>query len=274
LAIVVGRPKMTLTSRLVCKRFADVLMTCKNFSDVTFVSIHRKKQSFPQVVAKMGKLINRVEIVSCVESEILQLASLPHLEYAHISMFPCTVDDEYISPSVQGLELLTNLKVLSFQSSPGLRDISPVSQMTSLVSLNLTGSSFYDTKMLQFLTNLRKLSLGYCSVYDISPLKNLTKLESLHIFGTQLYKLDGIEAFVNLTSLNMAASRIKDISLLSTLPKLKKINITRSDVSDLTPLKTITTLERLKTWRTQNFDQKQVAMLQKELPRLIITVDK
>jgi Leucine-rich repeat (LRR) protein len=62
----------------------------------------------------------------------------------------------------------------------GIRDLTPIAQLTQLEKLDLYGNGFSDLRPLAALRRLKSLRLGNCNeVEDLSPIAALTELEDL-----------------------------------------------------------------------------------------------
>ena len=114
------------------------------------------------------------------------LGKLPDASITRTEMASLTYFDASNSISIRtltGLEFATNLKQLDL-SGNSLENISPLSGLTNLEGLYITGSSHItDISPLSNLTNLTILNLRGNGIIDISPLSNLTNLEELSLGG-------------------------------------------------------------------------------------------
>ena len=99
------------------------------------------------------------------------------------------------------LSFLTNLTQLSSLTldSGSATDFTPLSGLTNLLSLSLTGPSIKDLGFLTNLTQLSSLTLYKTQVGDLSPLAGLTNIHSLYL---QQNRLTNILALTNLLQLS------------------------------------------------------------------------
>ncbi len=119
---------------------------------------------------------------------------------------------------------MTKLTTLSLALGD-VKDLSPVSGLTSLTDLNLYGN--FNCPDLQFLSGLAKLtnlSLELGDVRDLSPVSGLTSLTDLQIYG------------------NFSCS---DLQFLSGLTKLRTLQIIPNSGEGATPLTSLKGLENL-----------------------------
>lgn len=107
--------------------------------------------------------------------------------------------------SLEPLRELKNLKVLNLNncrdSTYNSMDISPLSELTSLEELYLSGDIPQSCKPLAGLTGLKVLNIAGCNASNISFLSGMTQMEVLYLAGNQ----------------------ITDISTLFNMPKLRKL---------------------------------------------------
>ena len=156
-----------------------------------------------------------------------------------------------------------NHKIASRDPPSALSDISPVTKLINLESLQLDHSSIVDISPLAGLTKLTTLDLKRNSIVDTSSLANLTALTILILrqnkitsLGTSLSNLtaltelwlDGnnalsnisvVKNFTNLELLHLAATSITSNDLSEVLPSLSKLKwlyIAFTAISDLSVL--------------------------------------
>ncbi len=86
--------------------------------------------------------------------------------------------------TLEPLERLTELEVLSLSHCYAFRDVDSLIPLTGLRELNLHGTGgLRDVEMLAGLTELTTLNLAECGyLRDLTPLRGLTKLRSLNVY--------------------------------------------------------------------------------------------
>ncbi|MFZ1524013.1 MAG: leucine-rich repeat domain-containing protein, partial [Saprospiraceae bacterium] len=126
-----------------------------------------------------------------------------------------------------------------------LQDITPISALKQLTSLDLTYNKISDISPLKKLKRLTHLDLTNNKISDISPLRTLHALNLLHASGNQISDLSPLQALNDLTLLDLAKNKITDLSHLNKLIGLKRLHLSRNKISDLTPLKKLTHLTSL-----------------------------
>ena len=145
-----------------------------------------------------------------------------------------------ISP-LSGLPMLITLNL----GNNDITDLSPLSNLGSLEELNLTRNQITDITPLSGLGNLRSLYLSYNEIIDLSPLSGLVKLEKLNLYGIETANITPLSGLVNLRSLHQTGSGITDLSPLSGLAMLEDLYLAGNEISDLSPLSKLSNLRYL-----------------------------
>jgi internalin A len=144
----------------------------------------------------------------------------------------------------------------------GIGDLTGLEYATNLTSLNL-GEFFYyavwppelrtnqieDISPLSGLIRLKSLDLSHNQITDISDLSNLTALVTLILYNNQISNISALSGLSNLTSLDLEHNQITDITPLSGLTSLTLLELTSNPIADTSPLSTMTGLESLSLGR-------------------------
>jgi Leucine Rich repeats (2 copies) len=156
------------------------------------------------------------------------------------------------SDCYQASEILSNCTELKYFQEYWIRDISPLSSLVNLTSLDLQYSLIRDISPLSSLVNLTSLNLWHNSITDISPLSSLVNLTSLDLhYNGRITDISPLSSLVNLTSLDLKQNGITDISPLSSLVNLKKLDLSLSEITDISPLSSLVNL----TYLNLNYNQ-------------------
>lgn len=149
-----------------------------------------------------------------------------YLMYTHIS-------------DISSLRSLVNLEIL-YLSGVGeaitFNSIEPLSNLTKLRHLHLTGGGITDIKPLENMTELVLLDLSYNNLTEISPVSKMKNLIRLYIRRNNVENISGIKNLENLDYLDAADNQIKDISELQYLPNIHLIGLSRNKIEDITSL--------------------------------------
>lgn len=137
---------------------------------------------------------------------------------------------------------MQNLTTLSLKNNYEITDLSPLSGLTALESLNLYNTGAVDLSPLSSLKNLTELRLANAEISDLSPLASLTKLKILYLD-------DG----------DLAGSQILDLSPLSGLSELETLCIPSTpNYTDFSFMENLTQLRRFKMMGTHRSDSNSV----------------
>jgi len=99
-------------------------------------------------------------------------------------------------------------------------DLTPLAELTSLVSLDLAGTK----------------------VTDLTPLAGLTVLQSLDLRGTPVTDLTPLAGVTGLKSLALSNTEVTDVTPPAGLTGLKSLVLSNTEVTDVTPLAGLTGL--------------------------------
>ena len=125
--------------------------------------------------------------------------------------------------ALTGLEWATGLTRLDLGPGPGkwpwensnaISDLAPLSGLTGLTELSLSGNA----------------------VVNVSPLAGLTGLTELNLQGNPLSEVSSLSGLAGLTDLYLALTPLSEASSLSGLTGLTELDLSRNDLSDVTPL--------------------------------------
>lgn len=117
-----------------------------------------------------------------------------------------------------------------------VENISILSKVGSLYSIDLSYTPIADITPLQHLDNLSLLNLTATNVSDISVLENLKKLSALDISGTRVKDLAPLIHLKNLSKLSLSHTEVNDLSYFKNLKELTSLDLSGTNVSDVTPL--------------------------------------
>ena len=122
------------------------------------------------------------ELLKCLNSELGQPSDhVPtQAELEGVTSFECIFKKEDIT-SISPVADLTSVETLDLSYNK-ISDISPLSNLTALTDLDLKQNTISDISALSNLTALTTLDIGYMSgVSDISPLSNLSALSTVNL---------------------------------------------------------------------------------------------
>lgn len=114
--------------------------------------------------------------------------------------------------NINDLRHLKNLETLDLGFYEYNFDLTPISNLPKLKSLNLFNNAIDDITPLQMLTSLSELNLAKNKVTSIESLRNLTSLTKLQLNENQINDVRPLYNLVNLTDLKLSGNQITDYS--------------------------------------------------------------
>ena len=172
-------------------------------------------------------------------------------------------------PGTLRLVDLPALRTLNLDGA-GISSLAGLEQAVSLESLSLggnapaAGGAPLDLSPLSGLTRLRTLLLSGTAVRDLSPLSGLSSLEQLWLDGNGLSDISALAGLNSLIYLHLGDNRIADISPLAGLSKLRRLWLPNNMVADVSALAGLRALTRLDLSRNRIADASPL----RGLPRL------
>ena len=157
--------------------------------------------------------------------------------------------------ALSGLTSLTSLEL----STNFINDIGALSGLTSLLDLFLGENSITDVSALSGLSSLRSLAINSNSITDISALSGLTGMEGFLILDdnpiTDISALSGLTSLEQLsigTNLPPTPGPLSDISALSGFTSLQDLWIQGNSITDISALSGLTNLRMIDLNRNAN----------------------
>ena len=149
------------------------------------------------------------------------------------------------------LKRILQSRRLDLSDNPSLTDLTPVSKLTQLKELNISGTILSDLIPIRNLTHLEVLHCQNTRIDDLSPLKYAVSLRELNCAKTRISSLDILKDFPELSKLDASQTFVEDLSPLASLKKLKELLINETWVGDLNPLKNLEALETFNCSKTR-----------------------
>ena len=166
------------------------------------------------------------------------------------------------------LKQLSQLQTVDVSNTKTITTLEPLSELTELVSLDISGTNVNDFTPLRNANKLKVLKAGNTRIDDLMPLKydlmideldvsntevsdlsvltSLRRLEKLNCSYTQVDNLQPIQNCPNLTYLFAEGSKIQNIQVVNNLEYIVSLNVNNTSIRDLTPVSKLTALQSLK----------------------------
>ena len=142
---------------------------------------------------------------------------------------------------------MTNLNEVILVNEPYIEDFSPLLQLKSMTSLNVSGCGLDEEKAKQIFSILwlNTLKIDDNLLSNIDNVKNMSVLRDFSASNNSLKDISVLGNMTLLRSLNLSNNLISDISVLSNLTSLKTLDISNNLIKDISPLSYLTMLTDL-----------------------------
>ncbi|MBW8874819.1 MAG: NACHT domain-containing protein [Acidobacteria bacterium] len=147
-------------------------------------------------------------------------------------------------------EQLLEGKSLSAGVRSQISDLSPLSGLSGLRVLDLTGAAVSDVSALSGLSGLQELYLPGTAVSDVSALSGLSGLRVLALSGTAVSDVSALSGLSGLRVLDLGGTVVSDVSALSGLSGLETLFLSGTRVSDVSALSRLSGLQNLDLFGT------------------------
>ncbi|HEY5822904.1 MAG TPA: leucine-rich repeat domain-containing protein, partial [Cyclobacteriaceae bacterium] len=189
-----------------------------------------------------------LKIVSIYTHEIDETAALnswwKQLSYEWQSVFQKKLN---LADSVQlsDIKNIVSLEELDLSGNTYIRDLEPLSRLSSLRILNISNTSLTDLSQIRNLTELEELTISNTSISDISSLRYSDKLKKLAMNHTLVSDISVFEKLASMNHLEMVATPVTDITPVSSMIDLHNLDVKDSKIASLAPIESLTNVTDL-----------------------------
>ncbi len=113
------------------------------------------------------------------------------------------------------LHLLLQLDTLNLSGNKDIHDLAPLSMLSQLTRLNVSGTSISSLGPLSAMGGLRELNISHTAVSSLHPLEKLRSLKLIDLDYTSVSNLMPLENNSNLVRINADQSGVKQAEVLS-----------------------------------------------------------
>lgn len=149
------------------------------------------------------------------------------------------------SVTLTDLKTMSSLTELDISHNRNVPDLTPLSQLVNLTSLNLLGTTVSDLTPTRNLTELVELNITNTSIKDLSPLKYSTKITTLIMNNTAVDNISVLEKIPGLKHIEMQGTMVINFMPLAKLVGLQHADISKTKLTSLAPFENILTLTDL-----------------------------
>ena len=196
----------------------------------------------------------RVEQRQNVVRELLEASHAFDLEsYGQQIIKPLKIEKLFLNrieqfDAIGYLQSLKELQVGNYGSSLGIQDLTPISSLSQLQTLQLEYlGNVSDLTPISSLSQLQTLQLRLLNnVSDLTPISSLSQLQTLQLrLLNNVSDLTPISSLSQLQTLQLIDLNVSDLTPISSLSQLQTLQLIDLNVSDLTPISSLSQLQTL-----------------------------
>jgi len=184
------------------------------------------------------------ELASLTELKVDRLSTPTVTEYSgqkNVAVPITKIADAHLKiKNLEGIQYCTNLFSLKIDRNE-ITDITPISNLKSLASVDFTDNLIEDISPISGLNNLKVAKFRQNRIKSSGKLENLYNLRLLDLGDNRMQDITSISNLNKLEVLLLDQNEVSDIRPLENLP-LKDLNITRNRIKDISPLGNISSL--------------------------------
>lgn len=128
-------------------------------------------------------------------------------------------------------------------SNNAIRDLSPLSFMSTLSDVNLSFNAIKNLNALSALTGMKVLDVSGNSLSSMRPLASCVNLQELNVAYNSISSLSGLENLTAMTTLDASNNELTEVEALSGLTSLKTLLLNNNTILNITSLSGLTALE-------------------------------
>ncbi len=137
---------------------------------------------------------------------------------------------------IGSFQSLKELKISIAYSEPVFIDLSHLSQLRHLESLEIHNCHLLDLAPIIAFHNLRVLDLSCAEITDITPLRELKQLTHLNLSRNQIVDISALQKLAAIQSLFINSNQLKDLTPISGLTELIELRLDHNHITDIGPL--------------------------------------
>lgn len=169
------------------------------------------------------KLTNKVDSVSL--SDIRQMSSITEIDLSNNQMIQ----------NIEPLTRLTNLQKLNISGTP-INDLAPIRNLTELQEVDASRSAITDISVLKYANKMIRLNIANTLVADIAAVKRMPALQVLNASGTRISDFTPLIDLVALTTVDVSKTQVSSLTPLQNLAAIQVLDISSTPVADLAPI--------------------------------------
>lgn len=216
-----------------------VVETKKVISDSLSSDSTAANQDEDSLLLRKDSVIFVSDTLAITNTELM-IQLIRHLRSSREIDISDNLDIENLSP----LSEMDNLRSLDCAHTL-IDDLTPLRSLSRLQTLDITGCPVESLAPLRYISALREIDAAFTSVSKVKVLANMRNLEILNLAQTHVDSLPDLKNQQHLRTLELNGTPLQNIDSLASLSGLTNLNIAKCPVKDFVPLAKLTALQSL-----------------------------
>lgn len=237
----------------------DLAGIIKAYPEMKDIKISSKKLTKIDPL-KDASIINNIVIKADNVTDFSALAKFKNIKSVSIDsdglnslkwmseMTDLTYGTIHASPNLKSLEGIPNApKVKDFGTEAMDADLTPLSALSNVERLRLTGAKISDLKQISSLKNIKEMSLYGATVTDFTPLSELPNLKKITVYATKQGNYSTLGALSQVNRIETGMTAMNDLEWVKKATSLKELRVFAEKVTDYSPVNG-SSVEDLNIW--------------------------
>jgi len=194
------------------------------------------------------KLTNKADSVGL--SDIRQMSAITEID----------LSNNQLIQNIEPLTRLSNLQKLNI-SGTSITDLSPIRNLTELIDVDASRSGVTDISVLKYASKITRLNVESTGVSDLSAVRRMPTLQILSASKTKISDLTPIAELITLTTIDVSGTLVQSLAPVQNLTALQALDVSATQVSDLAPITGLKALSELSIDSTKVIDATPIAQL-------------
>lgn len=160
------------------------------------------------------------------------------------------LSDNLTITEISPLSELSELLELNI-SNTIIEDLNPIRNLKKLLVFNCSGSAVSSLVSLRYIISIVEINISKTTIDNIDVLSNLRELSKVYLSHSNVSNLEPLAGLSNLTHVEASGTNISELSALNKLGMLSDLNISNTQISSLSTLDSATSIQNMNIDSTQ-----------------------
>ena len=143
------------------------------------------------------------------------------------------------------LDQIVHVNSVDLSGNQTISNLEPLSKLSDLTDVNLSGTPVNDLMPLRNLNNLEILNISNTNIDSLQPLRYCLLIEQLRMKDTPITDLSMIPTFQALSILDISGTKVTSLNPLRDMTSITDLRINHTRIHNLGPLASLINLENL-----------------------------